>query len=148
YASRSRGPVGFVSFLARARTRLDPRRSVAARLLFVLFLAFLIPGAVLVLLLEQRVAELREGSLERFVGARRAQASRQLQQDANFRAEWIDRRAALVEEAGWSLAQAVKDDLTGALDGSHLRAPRDADGHIWSGTPESDSVGYISAAHA
>src|SRR5215469_4602409 len=112
--------MGFVSSLSRARTRLDPRRSVAARLLFGLFLAFLIPGVVLVMLLEQRVAELREASLERFVGVRRAQASRQLQQDATFRAEWIDRRAALIEEAGWSVAQVVQDDLTGAFDGSEL----------------------------
>jgi signal transduction histidine kinase/HAMP domain-containing protein len=140
--------MGFVSFLSRARKRLDPRRSVAARLLFGLFLAFLIPGAVLVLLLEQRVAELREASLERFVGVRRAQASRQLQQDATFRAEWIDRRAALIEEAGWSVAQAVQDDLTGAFDGSDLRPPHDADGHIWTAVPESDSVGFISPAHA
>jgi signal transduction histidine kinase/HAMP domain-containing protein len=132
----------------RLKERLDPRRSFAARLLFGLFLAFLIPGALLVLLLERRVNELREGSLQRFVAVRRAQASRQLQQDASFRAEWINRRAALVEEAAWSLSRDVEDKLTERLEGSAAQAPRDEDGHVWNEVPENDSVGFVATAHA
>ncbi|HEX7138515.1 MAG TPA: hypothetical protein VF219_11735, partial [Vicinamibacterales bacterium] len=75
-----------MNLVARLKERFDPRRSFASRLLFGLFLAFLIPGALLVVLLERRVIELCEGSLQRFVAVRRAQASRQLQQDAGFRA--------------------------------------------------------------
>ena len=135
-----------MTLVTRLKERFDPRRSFASRLLFGLFLAFLIPGALLVLLLERRVIELREGSLQRFVAVRRAQASRQLQQDSSFRAEWIDRRTALIDEAAWSLAQAVEEKLTGPFEGSVARIPRDEDGHIWNAAPDSDTVGYIAAS--
>ena len=93
--------------LPRLKVWLDPRRSFAARLLFGLFLAFLIPGAIFVFLLEGRVRELQDSSLEQFTAVRRVQSSLQLQQDASFRAEWIDRRAATAEEGAWALASAV-----------------------------------------
>ncbi|HEY6929533.1 MAG TPA: hypothetical protein VJA66_07645, partial [Thermoanaerobaculia bacterium] len=137
-----------MTLVARLKERFDPRRSFASRLLFGLFLAFLIPGALLVVLLERRVIELGEGSLQRFVAVRRAQASRQLQQDAGFRAEWIDRRTALIEASAWSLAQAVEEKLTGRLEGSVARIPKDEDGHVWNVAPDSDTVGYIAAARA
>ena len=96
-----------MKLLPRLKIWLDPRRSFAARLLFGLFLAFLIPGTILVFLLEGRVRDLRDSSLEQFGVVRRVQSSLQLQQDTSFRAEWIERRAAAAEEAAWALGSAV-----------------------------------------
>ncbi|MGH9317835.1 MAG: ATP-binding protein [Thermoanaerobaculia bacterium] len=50
---------------AHLRRTLDPRRSVAARLLFGFFLAFLIPATVFVFLLERRLTDLQGNSVER-----------------------------------------------------------------------------------
>src|SRR5437899_1802111 len=107
---------GGVKLLAQLQVWLDPRRSLAARLLFGLFLAFLIPGAVFVLLLQRRVRDLHDSSLQRCAAVRRVQSSIQLKQDASLRAEWIERRVAAVEEGAWSLAAATRLALTAPLD--------------------------------
>ncbi len=127
---------------ARLKGLLDPRRSLAARLLFGLFLAFLIPGAVFVFLLERRLEDLRGTSLDQFAAIRRAQTSIQLQQDVAFRAEWIQHRVEAAEEAGWSLAKAVEHAMVAPVD---LGAPLtpDEDGHVWTPTPESDTVAFV-----
>ena len=129
--------------LPRLKVWLDPRRSFAARLLFGLFLAFLIPGAIFVFLLEGRVRELQDSSLEQFTAVRRVQSSLQLQQDASFRAEWIDRRAATAEEGAWALASAVGLALTAPLDIADVSITKDEHGHVWNSQPENDTVGFL-----
>ncbi len=131
---------------ARLKGWLDPRRSLAARLLFGLFLAFLIPGTLFVFLLERRLGDLRDTSLEQFAAVRRAQASLAIQQDANFRAEWIQHRVEAVEEAGWSLAAAVEQALAAPPDGSPPAVVRDEDGQVWTATPESNTVAFLRTA--
>jgi len=64
-----------MSVIARLREAIDPRRSIGARLLFGFFLAFLIPGAVFVLLLSRKLSGLQQQSLDRLAGVRLAQAS-------------------------------------------------------------------------
>jgi signal transduction histidine kinase/HAMP domain-containing protein len=132
-----------MKLLPRLKIWLDPRRSFAARLLFGLFLAFLIPGTVFVFLLEGRVRELRDSSLEQFGAVRRVQSSLQLQQDTSFRAEWIERRAAGAEEAAWALGSAVELALTAPLDVSEVSIARDEHGHVWNIRPENDTVGFL-----
>ncbi|HTD53240.1 MAG TPA: ATP-binding protein [Thermoanaerobaculia bacterium] len=132
-----------MKLLPRLKIWLDPRRSFAARLLFGLFLAFLIPGTVFVFLLEGRVRELRDSSLEQFGAVRRVQSSLQLQQDASFRAEWVERRAAAAEEAAWALGSAVQLALTAPLDVSEGPIARDEHGHVWNIRPENDTVGFL-----
>ena len=143
-----------MSLIARLRRVLDPRRGVGARLLFGFFLAFLIPGSVFVFLLEKRLSDLQRDSVQQLAAVRLAQATTQIQQDASFRAEWMDRRAAVAEEAAWSLANALRSVLTGpATDSERSRASetahrRDEHGHIWNPVPEEDSVAFIPAARA
>jgi signal transduction histidine kinase len=132
-----------MKLLPRLEIWLDPRRSFAARLLFGLFLAFLIPGTILVFLLEGRVRDLRDSSLEQFGVVRRVQSSLQLQQDTSFRAEWIERRAAAAEEAAWALGSAVGLALTAPLDVSEVPITKDEHGHVWNTHPESDTVGFL-----
>ena len=52
--------------------RLDPRSSVAARLVVGLLLAFCIPGSAFVFLLERRLTELERSSARELAGARPA----------------------------------------------------------------------------
>ncbi len=132
-----------MKLLPRLKVRLDPRRSFAARLLFGLFLAFLIPGTIFVFLLEGRLHELRYSSLEQFGAVLRFQSSVQLQQDASFRAEWIERRAMAAEEAAWSLASAVQLALTRPLDAGGVAIPKDGHGHVWNDHPENGTVGFL-----
>src|SRR5512132_1763558 len=132
-----------MKLLPRLKIWLDPRRSFAARLLFGLFLAFLIPGTILVFLLEGRVRDLRDSSLEQFGVVRRVQSSLQLQQDTSFRAEWIERRAAAAEEAAWALGSAVELALTAPLDVSEAAIAKDEHGHVWNTRPENDTVGFL-----
>jgi signal transduction histidine kinase/HAMP domain-containing protein len=131
-----------VKISARLKTLLDPRRSLAARLLFGLFLAFLIPGAMFVFLLERRLMDLRENSLEQFAAIRRAQTSIQLQQDVAFRAEWVQHRVEAAEEAGWSLARAAAHALSVPADDGAALTP-DEDGHVWTRTPEFNTMAFL-----
>lgn len=130
--------------LTRLARRLDPRRSLAARLLFGFFLAFLIPGTIFVFLLEKRLSELRDNAVQQLAAVRLAQTSMQLQQDASFRAESMDRRAGILEEAAWSLANAAALALEGGLETANSTPPnRDDDGHVWTQSSEADSMSYI-----
>lgn len=126
--------------------RFDPRRNVAARLLFGFFLAFLLPGSVFVFLLQKRLTALQTASSEQVAAVRVAEAAMRLAQDANFRAGWIDRRTHVAEEAAWSLAIASRLALTGEWptgeSGSDLGA--DSHGHVWTVTSEDDSVAVVS----
>ncbi len=131
---------------ARLRRTLSPRRSLAARLLFGFFLAFLIPGALIVFILMRRLTELKDNSVQQLTAARIAQASVQIQQDAGFRAEWIDRRAAVAEEAAWSIATALTQAFASPAPPGEL-PPLDADGHIWNPFPAEDTVAFIEDAH-
>ena len=95
--------------------RLDPRRSVASRLLVGLLLAFCIPGGAFVFLLEQRLSELEKDSGRQLAGLRVADALRRLQEDARYRAEWMDRRARLVEDTAVAVADSTRAALARAL---------------------------------
>jgi signal transduction histidine kinase len=88
--------------------RLDPRSSVASRLLLGFLLAFCIPGGALVFLLERRLSQLERDTSEQFVEARIADAIVHVAQDARSRAEGIDRRAGRVQEATAALAGAFR----------------------------------------
>ena len=92
--------------------RLDPRSSFASRLLLGFFLAFCIPGGTLVFLLERRLTQLERASAGQLAAIRVSEVAAQVAQDARFRAEWIDRRARVLEEAAFSLGDAVKIALT------------------------------------
>ena len=107
--------------------RLDPRSSVASRLLLGLLLAFCIPGAALVFLLERRLTQLERDSSDQFADARVADAVARMAQDVRTRTEWIDRRAALISEATLPLARAFRS--TAAIRVSKASAaPTPADG--------------------
>jgi signal transduction histidine kinase/HAMP domain-containing protein len=131
-----------MSIAGRLKVLLDPRRSLTARLLFGLFLAFLIPGAAFVFLLERRLSDLRDGSLEKFAAIRRAQTSIQLQQDVSLRAEWVQHRVEAAEEAGWSLAEMVAHALSVPAEGNAAFAP-DEHGHVWTRIPEWNTFAFI-----
>ena len=88
--------------------RLDPRSSVASRLLLGFLLAFCIPGGALVFLLERRLTHLESNSADQFAEARVADAVARIAQDARTRLEWIDRKAAFVSEATVTLARAFR----------------------------------------
>jgi signal transduction histidine kinase/HAMP domain-containing protein len=93
--------------------RLDPRSSVASRLLLGFFLAFCIPGGTLVFLLERRLSQLETASSNQFAQARVSDAVGRMAQDARNRAEWIDRRLRLVTETGNALADSFKLAMVG-----------------------------------
>ncbi|HEY7111339.1 MAG TPA: ATP-binding protein [Thermoanaerobaculia bacterium] len=124
--------------------RLDPRRRLAARLLLALFLTFALPGAVLVVLLERRLGGVEESTAARLAAARIGEETMRLHQDAEMRAQSIDRGARIAEEAAWSLAEAARvllADPDGARGGV---PPADAHGHVWNAEPGAASLGYIS----
>jgi signal transduction histidine kinase len=91
--------------------RLDPRVSVASRLLLGFLLAFCVPGAAFVFLLEQRLSDLEHASARELAGIRVSDAVTHLKQDARFRAEWMDRHARLVEDAALMVADAARAAL-------------------------------------
>ncbi|HTY42171.1 MAG TPA: ATP-binding protein [Thermoanaerobaculia bacterium] len=136
-------PVPFERFWRR----LDPRASIAARLLVGFFLAFLLPGALLVFLIAKRLTGLQTASAEQVAAVRIAEFQMRMAQDAGFRAEWLDRRARAPEEAAWALAAsaalALNDSRPPSGDPSRLVADRD--GHLWTEIPEDESVALVSA---
>ena len=60
-------------------------------------------------LLERRLSQLETASSDQFAEARVSDAVGRMAQDTGNRAEWIDRRLRLVQEAGSSLADSFKD---------------------------------------
>jgi signal transduction histidine kinase len=138
-----------MSSLQRLWQRLDPRRRLAARLLLALFLSFALPGAVLVFLLDRRLAAVEESAGERVAAARVAQESMRLEQDAEIRAQSIDRGARLAEETAWQLASAAEVILSGGRAAPGARVPpADAHGHVWNPAPDASSLGYLSLSHS
>jgi signal transduction histidine kinase/HAMP domain-containing protein len=127
--------------------RLDPRRSVAARLLLGFSLAFLLPGSVFVLLIQRKLSTLESSSAEQIAAVRVAESSTRVAQDASFRAEWIESRARTAEEAAWALASSARRALVTEAEvpdvGGAPLTP-DGRGRLWTAVPEEDSVGLIS----
>ena len=104
--------------------RLDPRSSVSSRLLLGFFLAFCIPGGVLVFLLERRLTQLEKRSTEQFVSVQVSDALDRMREDAGFRAEWIERRARLLEEAASTLADSFRLAIAApAVEAAGVSAP-------------------------
>jgi signal transduction histidine kinase/HAMP domain-containing protein len=131
----------------RLRRRLDPRASIAARLLFGLFLAFFLPGALFVFLIDRRLTDLQTASAQQVAAVRAAEFEMRMAQDAGFRAEWIDRRARATEENAWSLAAAAALALSeGGSAGETPGLSPDRDGHVWTEIPEEESVAFVSGA--
>ena len=122
--------------------RLDPRKSIAARLLFGFFLAFLLPGSVFVFLMQRRLTALEADSAEQVAAVRVSEAEMRVEQDVGFRAEWVERRARVAEESAWSLATAAALALAGdlAAPAEASRLPADPHGHLWTEIPEEESV--------
>jgi signal transduction histidine kinase len=83
-----------MTLLTRLARRLDPRRRLAARLLLALFLAFALPGALLVFLLDRRLAAVEESAAARVSAARLAQETMRLEQDV----EMEDRLASVAAD--------------------------------------------------
>ncbi len=88
--------------------KLDPRSSVASRLLLGFLLAFCIPGSAFVFLLERRLSELERGSARQLEQIRVADALAQMSQDVRFRTDWIDRRSQNLHEAAANLSDALE----------------------------------------
>ena len=126
--------------------RFDPRTSLAAKLFLASFLAFLLPAVVFIVLVQRRLAGMQSASSREVAAVRVTEASIRMAQDASFRAEWIERRAHVAEEAGWSIAAAAAVALTGpvpvAQDETEARA--DAHGHVWTPIPQGESVALVS----
>ncbi|HSD71181.1 MAG TPA: PDC sensor domain-containing protein, partial [Thermoanaerobaculia bacterium] len=123
--------------------KLDPRTSVASRLLLGLFLAFCIPGGAFVFLLERRLSEIERVSVRRLAGVRVADATQRIEQDARFRAEWIDRGARLLEEAALSLAATVKIELTANELPPRISLTSELIGLVWTPSDETGTVGWL-----
>jgi signal transduction histidine kinase/HAMP domain-containing protein len=128
--------------------RLDPRTSIAARLVLGFFLAFLLPGAVFVLLTQRRLSSLQAASAEQVAAVRVAETQMRMAQDVAFRAEWIDRRARIAEEAAWTLADAAAGALLGPSPEEPTRLALDREGHLWTEIPEEESVAIVSTRAA
>lgn len=130
--------------------RLDPRRSVGARLLLAFSLAFLLPASVFVFLIQRRLTALQDASIAQVAGLRVSEAAMRVAQDASFRAEWIERRARVAEEAAWALAAAARAALEESAAPTDappegLLPALDAHGHVWTPFPERDSVALVSS---
>ncbi|HEX9148291.1 MAG TPA: hypothetical protein VF958_03935, partial [Thermoanaerobaculia bacterium] len=123
--------------------KLDPRTSVASRLLLGLFLAFCIPGGAFVFLLERRLSEIERVSVRRLAGVRVSDATQRIEQDARFRTEWIDRGARLLEEAAASLAATVKLELTANEPPPRISLTADPHGHVWTPSDEAGTVAWL-----
>ena len=129
------------------RRRLDPRASIAARLIFGFFLAFFLPGALFVFLIDKRLTELQTASSRQVAAVRAAEFEMRMAQDTGYRAEWIDRRALATEEDAWALAAAAALALASKAPAEAPRTPApDRDGHVWTEIPEEESVAFVSGA--
>ena len=127
----------------RVARRLDPRRSVAARLLFAFFLTSFIPASVFMFVFSRRLSDLQESSLQRLSTVKVAEAAIRINQDASYRAEWLERRVKTAEESAWAVATLAQAALSGfAAPGQALPSP-DEHGHVWNRMPEADSVGFL-----
>jgi signal transduction histidine kinase len=129
--------------------RLDPRRSVAARLLLGFCAVFLLPGGVFLVLIQKRLTDLQEASANQVAGVRVAEAAARVERDVHFRAEAIEREARTLEEDAWSLSGVVRMALAGALaaPANPARASRlstDAHGHVWTAVPDDGSIALVS----
>ena len=131
-----------------ALARLDPRRSVAARLLLAFFVTSVVPGAVFVIVLERRLTDLQEMSVGRLTAVKVAEAGIRNQQDAAHRAEIVDKRVKTAEEAGWAVADQVHVLLTEPGVSGRPLPPPDEHGHVWNRRPEDDTVGILTRGHA
>ncbi len=98
-------------------------------------------------LVQRRLSALQTASAEQVAAVRVTEASIRMSQDAIFRAEWIERRAQVVEETGWSLAAAAREALAGRLApaGPASTAVPDIHGHVWTAIPEEESVAFVSS---
>jgi signal transduction histidine kinase/HAMP domain-containing protein len=128
--------------------RLDPRRSVAARLLLGFALAFLLPGAIFVLLIQRRLSALEASSGEQVAAVRVAEAGVRLAQDATFRAEWIEGRSRTGEEAARTLAAAARVALASGAAPEPVALVSDGRGNAWTPSPEAESVVFAGPAGA
>src|SRR5687767_623071 len=128
--------------------RLDPRSSVASRLLLGFFLAFCIPGSALVFLLERRLSELERFSARQLAEVRIAGVTRRMAQDAHFRAQWMDRRAQILEDAATGLAEAARLALTSpsAVSWGAPSVDVDAGGRLWTTRPDRGTVAWLGGA--
>lgn len=126
---------------------LDPRSSVASRLLLGFLLAFCIPGGALVFLLERRLSQLERDSSEQFEQARIADAIVHMAQDARIRAEGIDRRAGRVQEATAALAGAFRQ-VAHSRGGIPASPPGDGQERGWLVGGRSGSEAYRLAERA
>ena len=112
--------------------RLDPRSSVTSRLLLGFFLAFCIPGGTLVFLLERRLSQLEKRSAEQFVAVQVSDVLDRMREDAGFRAEWIERRTRLLEEAVSTLADSFKLAIAApAVQPAGVSPPAPSTERIW-----------------
>src|SRR5438874_8470838 len=129
-------------FFTRLWRVVDPRRSIGSRLLFGFFLAFLVPGAVFVFVLSQKLGVLQEESLDRLTSLRRSEAATQVRDDAGVRAIAMDRRVAVVTEAVWALADAAQLALAGKIAVANHPLERDEPGHLWTPEPADGTVAF------
>jgi signal transduction histidine kinase len=128
--------------------RLDPRSSVASRLLLGFFLAFCIPGGAFVFLLERRLSELERLSARQLADVRIGGVTRRMAQDAHFRAQWIDRRAQILEDAATGLADAATLVLTSrsAVPWGNPSVGIDPRGRLWTTRPDHGTVAWLAGA--
>jgi signal transduction histidine kinase/HAMP domain-containing protein len=129
--------------LARLWRRVDPRRRLAARLLLALFLAFALPTALLVALLERRLAAVEDASASRVAAARVGEETMRIAQDAETRAQAMDRGARVAEESAFSLA-ATAQSFFGAPPPRRPPLSADGHGHVWDSDPASGALAYLS----
>jgi signal transduction histidine kinase/HAMP domain-containing protein len=113
---------------------------VAARLLLGFALAFLLPGAVFVLLIQRRLSAVEASSGEQVAAVRVAEAGVRLAQDAVFRAEWIEGRSRAAEESARMLAAAAGVALASGAAPERTALVSDGRGDLWTAAPEAESV--------
>jgi signal transduction histidine kinase/PAS domain-containing protein len=133
----------------RISPSLDPRRSMAARVVWGFIFFIVIPGTIVDLLLLNKLKRLEKSSVQVLTTSRVADASIRVASDATFRAEWLERRAQIAQEAAHSLASAAAVALTepGPSVGDQRVTP-DAHGHLWTEQAQDDSVAYVSTKAA
>ena len=128
--------------------RLDPRRSVGARLLVAFVLAFLLPAGVFLFLVQRRLTELQTQSQEQVAALRVSEAGIRMAQDAANRADWLAQRARTIEESARSLAAAARLALEGRLGPGGPVPHSDSHGRVWTAAPEEGSVAYLDSGPA